>query len=133
MSKVGRPLKYETPQQMQEAIDLWFQGFADTKGVYPTMSGLAYFLGFSDRQSLYDYKGREEFSCTIKRALLRIEELHESNLFTTGSTGSIFWLKNREWTDKSQLDLSSSDGSMSPPRTLADIYEEENADSKPES
>jgi hypothetical protein len=101
----GRPLKYETPEELEQAIEDWFQSFEGKKGLYPTMSGLAYHLGFSDRQSLYDYKGRDAFSCTIKRALLRLESLHENNLFGTTSTGSIFWLKNRDWKDKQETDL----------------------------
>lgn len=103
--KAGRPLKYKTPEEMQQAIDEWFESFKAAEGLYPTMSGLAYHLGFSDRQSLYDYKGREKFSCTIKRALLRIEMLHENNLFGNSTTGSIFWLKNRDWKDKHETDL----------------------------
>jgi hypothetical protein len=102
---VGRPLKYKTASELQSAIDAWFDSFKEIKGLYPTMSGLAYHLGFTDRQSLYDYKGREEFSCTIKRALLRIESLHENNLYGTSPTGSIFWLKNRDWRDKTETDL----------------------------
>ena len=100
--KVGRPPKYESVEQLQEAIDRYFDQFRSDLGGHPTMSGLAYFLGFSDRQSLYDYKGREEFSCTIKRALLRIESLHEGNLFHPSASGSIFWLKNRDWKDKTE-------------------------------
>lgn len=128
----GRPLKYKTASELQRAIDAWFDSFKEAKGMYPTMSGLAYHLGFTDRQSLYDYKEREEFSCTIKRALLKIESLHENNLFGTGATGSIFWLKNRDWKDGSQIDLRSSDGSMSP-RTLSELYDEERKGSDTES
>lgn len=101
---MARPLKYKDAEELQKAIDEWFESFEEKDGVYPTMSGLAHFLGFADRQSLYDYKNREAFSCTIKRALLKIESLHENNLFHNGSSGSIFWLKNRDWTDKQHLD-----------------------------
>lgn len=62
----------------------------------------------------------------------------ETNCFSNAKKGdivasvAIMNLKsNHRWTDR--LDNTSSDGSMSPPRTLADIYAEENADSKPES
>ena len=106
MADVGRPLKYKTAEELQQAIDEWFDSFESKDGVYPTMSGLAYHLGFSDRQSIYDYKGREEFSCTIKRALLRIESLHENNLYHNSPTGSIFWLKNRDWKDKHETEHS---------------------------
>ena len=39
------------------------------------------------------------------------------------------WLAYRYGQPKQTVDHQSSDGSMSPPRTLADIYEEENAES----
>ena len=111
----GRPPKYDSIEAMQEAIDAWFDAFSEKPGTYPTMSGLAYHLGFSDRQSLYDYKNKPEFACTIKRALLRIEMLHEGNLFHQGSTGSIFWLKNRDWSDKSAIDHTSNGETMKMP------------------
>jgi hypothetical protein len=98
----GQPPKYKTPEELQSVIDEWFESFDGHKGANPTMSGLAYHLGFADRQSLYDYKGREAFSCTIKRAILKIESLHENNLYGTSPTGSIFWLKNRDWKDKQE-------------------------------
>lgn len=123
--KAGRPLKYETPEALRKAVDSYFKDVDDNQSMRPTVTGLAYHLGFESRQSMYDYKEREEFSYTIKRAILYIESIHEANLFGTSSTGSIFWLKNRDWTDKSQIDLQSSDGSMSPPKTLAELYDEE--------
>jgi len=73
----------------------------------PTVTGLAHFLGFESRQSMYDYKEREESSYTIKRAILKIESLHEKNLYGNTPSGSIFWLKNRDWVDKSNIDHTS--------------------------
>lgn len=70
--KTGRPLKYETAEEMQAAIDTWFDSFEGEEGLYPTMSGLAHFLGFSDRQSLYDYKEREEFSGVLEECSKKI-------------------------------------------------------------
>jgi hypothetical protein len=113
MAKVGRPLKYKNKQALEDAIDTYFKETLQTRetesGIKymnpPTVSGLAYHLGFESRQSMYDYKERDEFSYTIKRAVTRIEILHEQNLFETGATGSIFWLKNRGWKDKTETDL----------------------------
>jgi len=96
--KVGRPLKYKTVEELQEAIDAYFALNPER----PTVTGLALELGFTDRRSFYDYKDREEFSHTIKKAVLRIESMHEANLYNGASTGSIFWLKNREWSDKQE-------------------------------
>lgn len=70
----------------------------------PTVAGLAYFLGYADRQSIYDLKGKEEFSCSIKRAILRIERFHEQNLSLRDKpVGDIFWLKNHGWTDRQEV------------------------------
>ena len=78
----------------------------------PTVTGLAHFLGFESRQSMYDYKEREQSSYTIKRAILKIESLHEKNLYGTAPSGSIFWLKNRDWKDSSNIDHSNKDGTL---------------------
>lgn len=96
--KVGRPLKYKTVEELQEAIDAYFAMNPER----PTVTGLALELGFTDRRSFYDYKEREAFSHTIKKSVLKIESMHEANLYSGASTGSIFWLKNREWTDKQE-------------------------------
>ena len=113
MAKVGRPLKYETVEDLEEAIETYFKESLQTEETEtgyrfispPTVSGLAYHLGFESRQSMYDYKKRDEFSYSIKRAVTRIEILHEQNLFSTGAAGSIFWLKNRGWKDKQETDI----------------------------
>lgn len=95
----GRPLKYKTVEELEDAIDEYFESNPEK----PTQSGLALALGFADRRSLYDYKERERFSYTIKKALQRIDEQHEKRLYEAANSGSIFYLKNRGWTDR--LDL----------------------------
>ena len=98
----GRPPKLKTAEELQKKIDEYF--LQDSKE--PTISGFALFLGFMDRQSIYDYESRgEEFSCTIKKGLARIESIHEKGLYKPASTGHIFWLKNRGWKDKTELDV----------------------------
>ncbi len=126
MAKEGRPAKFETPEELEAAIDTYFEGcqaeplvfegemLRDAKGnpvmnnKVPTTAGLALHLGFADRQSLYDQKGRsEEFSCIIKRAITAIEVRHEESMLTSSSpTGSIFWLKNHKWADKQEVEHS---------------------------
>jgi hypothetical protein len=69
---------------------------------YITMTGLAIFLGFESRQSLYDYENRPKFSYTIKRARLFIECEYEEML-RTNPVGAIFALKNFNWTDRQDL------------------------------
>lgn len=104
--KPGRPLIYETQEELQERIDAYFED-RKQQHIPPTVSGLALWLGFVDRRSLYDYKAREEFSLIIKKAIGRIEDYAEQVILTSGSsaTGAIFWLKNHRWTDKTVQDV----------------------------
>lgn len=90
-----------TVEELEQKIEEYFQ----TNPEKPTVTGLAYFLGFESRQSLYDYKGREASSYTIKKAVLKIESKHEEKLYESAAAGSIFWLKNRDWKDKQETDL----------------------------
>lgn len=79
----------------------------------PTLAGLCLHLGFDDRESFshYDSYGGE-FSRTVKRARLVIEEDRNQRLANPACTGVIFDLKhNHGWTDKSQSELSGPDGS----------------------
>jgi|DEB0MinimDraft_6_1074348.scaffolds.fasta_scaffold100840_2 hypothetical protein len=96
---MARPEPMFSPDELQAKIDEYFAKNPE----HPTMSGLAHYLGFASRQSLYDYQEREESSYIIKSALLLIEAKHEENIYTTGAAGSIFWLKNRGWTDQQQI------------------------------
>ena len=98
----GRKPLFETPEQMQKSIELYFQTTDGKK----TITGLAYHLGFESRQSFYDYEKDTLFSYIIKRARLRIEMIYEGILQGNNSTGSIFALKNLGWKDESNIDLS---------------------------
>lgn len=106
---VGRPPKFKTAEELENIIIEFFKSLEyEVDGVkrwYPaTITGLALALGFCDRQSLYDYEKREEFSCTIKKARLMVENSYEKHLFGKNSTGAIFGLKNMGWKDKSEVD-----------------------------
>ena len=114
----GRPPMYETPEQLQEAIDRYFKSGIKQKTVIvgkapnnyevqipvPTITGLCIFLGFESRQSFYDNEKRDGFSYTIKRARLFIEQEYEEMLAIGNTTGAIFALKNFGWTDSQQFD-----------------------------
>lgn len=79
----GRPRKYNTPEELQSAIEEFFEWCEET-GRTPLQGELAYFLGFASRQSLRDYDDPEkfpEFSCIIRRAKLKCEnELNQKAL-----------------------------------------------------
>jgi len=102
MTTTGRPLKYETEEELQEAVDAYFLKCANADPQVPlTITGLAYELGFESRQSIYDYEKKGAFSYTIKRARLYIESSYEGNLHKGAPAGSIFALKNFGWRDQS--------------------------------
>lgn len=113
---VGRPAMFQTPEEMQVQIDAYFASCMPTflridgnvvpdkngnpivEYNPPTITGLALYLGFEDRQSLYDYASKKEFSCTVKKAIARMENYAERELFNNPKpTGAIFWLKNHGW------------------------------------
>ncbi len=133
---MGRPLKFKTVKELKDKIAAYFESCKDTPILAedghvltdkfgnpifaqnpPTVAGLAKALGFEDRQSVYDYKGRKEFSCTIKEALLRIEEYAEQHLYIGKATGAIFWLKNHGWKDKTITEATIKDYSLFSKRT----------------
>lgn len=133
----GRPPKYETKEEMQRIIDLYFIAcklnhleqidvdIEDKKKTYsddeisiidyiddvaPTVSGLAYALGMST-EALRNYQDKDEFLATVKKGKQRIEMFLEGRLYGQAVTGSIFNLKNNfGWKDKSEQELSGPGG-----------------------
>ena len=103
---MGRPRKYETPEEMQEAIDSYFE-----TNKKPTICGLTLALGFVERHALLNYEGYSKyFYATIKRAKTRIEKYYEENLMGNHVTGAIFALKNFDWKDNKDLNIGGQEG-----------------------
>ena len=151
--RLGPLAKYRTPDELEAAIERYFGEDCPSMVVSvnkhgheirretPTISGLAYYLGFTSRQSLYDYEKRyapdkeedntdntanteittteqkEEkgelarFAYHIKRARLRIEAHYEQNMNGGAAAGSIFALKNMGWMDRQEV-KTTIDGSL---------------------
>lgn len=142
----GRPALFSSPIELDEKINEFFEyikGESASKTVIktakdgsvteyeedywirepevPTITGLALSLGFESRQSLYDYEKNEEFSYSIKRAKLHVEQSYEKYLLSQSSTGAIFALKNFGWKDKTEVDTNLTlKGSISPNKWLED-------------
>jgi hypothetical protein len=118
--KVGRPAIFSTPEELIDKIESYFSDGVKKRSVIigkepnkqtieievPTITGLAFYLGFESRQSFYDYEQKSEFSYIIKRARLYIETEYEECLQYGNVTGSIFALKNMGWTDKQEVEHS---------------------------
>jgi len=99
---VGRPRMYKTPEDMWQKAEEYLS--TTTK---PSISALALHLGFTDRQSLYDYENRyPEFACTIKKIRGNIVAHFEqmlANEDNKNNTGPIFMLKNFGYSDKVEV------------------------------
>lgn len=123
---VGRPLKFKTVKELQNAIDLYFISCEDPEKpgqwIRPlTITGLANALDVS-RQTLLEYEGEvegreksQEYADTIKRAKSKVEQYVEEYLFTgKNQTGAIFNAKNNfaGWKEKQETELSNPDGNL---------------------
>lgn len=126
-NKMGRPPMYGTAEEMQKAIDKYFEQcegmerrdedgnvFTDKYGdpikfgrKPLTVTGLALALGFNSRQALLNYQAKPEFNDTIARAKARVEQYAEERLFDKdGANGAKFSLANNfeGWKEKQQIE-----------------------------
>ena len=106
MADVGRPLKFESVESLQEQIDRYFE--VTPKDEW-TITGLAMALD-TFRSVLIDYGSGKydaedrEFSNTVKKAKLKVENGYEIDLKKHGRSGTIFALKNFDWRDKTEVE-----------------------------
>ena len=108
--KVGRPLKFNSVEELEEKIEAYFIE-CDTKEDPYTITGLALALD-TTRRTLIDYENKDEYSHTIKKAKQKCENYAEKYLFNGKNTaGVIFNMKNNYgWVDKSSQELTGADG-----------------------
>jgi len=113
MAQEGRPLKFKSVEELQNAIDGYFQSCEDPEkpGFYHkplTITSLAVHLDTS-RETLLDYQNKDEYSDAIKKAKQFIHAWTEEQLYrNTQVTGVIFNLKNNYgWKDKTEQDITS--------------------------
>lgn len=114
LTESGRPPMYSNPKDLENKIDEYFKsglkkrkivvGSGKTSRVVeievPTITGLAYYLGFESRQSFYDYEEKKEFTYIVRRSRLFIESEYEEQLQYGNVTGAIFALKNMGWKEQ---------------------------------
>lgn len=120
MADTGRPLKFKTPELLQEAIDLYFK---ETPKDEWTITGLALALDTS-RQTLVNYEQKDEFIDAVKKAKLKVENGYEIDLKKSGRSGTIFALKNFDWKDKQETDITSGGETLTP--LLVKFIDEQN-------
>ena len=114
-SKGGRPLLFKTPDELQEAVDAYFDN-----ELRPTLAGLAVHIGVG-RKTLYNYDKRDEFLHIIKKAREKVEAIYESRLiYEQSPTGVIFALKNMDWRDKTETDVTTGGEKLTMPKFVMD-------------
>ena len=96
----GKPLKFETVEELDRQLANYF---AITPEDEWTWTGLALALD-TDKWTLHNYIHRDEYSASIRRAMLKIEGGYEKDLKKHWRTGTIFALKNFDWKDKSEVE-----------------------------
>lgn len=105
----------ETVLKFRNKVDAYFETGANTYTIKKgeeeitqklyTWTGLAYYLGFSSRESLNKFGKRPEFREIVEKAKLVVERGYEEKLHSTNPTGAIFALKNFGWIDTTKTDL----------------------------
>lgn len=100
---MARPRIYEDADELDKRVESYMD-WCRMNDEKPTVTGATLHLGFCDKTTLYDYRDRPEFSHSIKRLLLFVENGYETALHGNSVTGSIFALKNMGWKDKTEVD-----------------------------
>ena len=108
MSKHRYP--FRSVAELDKLITSYFDG-SDSSGhvdkgpkkesAPPTMSGLAYHLGFESIQAFEACEAKNKYAPVLKRARLRVEAEYEKKLHFQSSTGAIFALKSMGWNERS--------------------------------
>jgi hypothetical protein len=98
---VGRPRIISSPEEFDAKVDAYIklcQSCDPPKKL--TYTGLVLSLGMCSRDTLCEYGKLPEFSDSVRRAKLFIENEYEQHLFGANTSGVTFALKNLGWSDK---------------------------------
>ena len=106
-NKGGRPRKYSSPEDFDAKVDE-FLAVCVANEEPITWTGLALHLGFSSRSEIDNYLEYDGFSHSVKRAKMIVENAYEKRLQGSNPTGAIFALKNMNWRDKIEQEISGS-------------------------
>lgn len=100
---MSRPPKFTDPEEFARIAGEYFRGRDAVEKPY-TVNGLALALGLC-RQSLLNYGDKPEFLDAVKAVRATLEDHWESRLGGPNAAGTIFWLKNQGWSDKTETEL----------------------------
>ena len=104
MAKVGHPRTYKSPEQMQKAIDEYFDE-CDAKEKPYLISGLCLKLGFLHRSDLVNYSGYSKvYHNIITRARQKVQAYAEAKCYEKHSQGAQFILNaGHNWSTNAQV------------------------------
>ncbi len=104
-NKGGRPRKYSSPDEFDAKVNEYIAiCVANEEPI--TWTGMALHLGFSSRSEIDNYLEYDGFSHSVKRAKMIVENAYEKRLQGSNPTGAIFALKNMNWRDKVEQEIS---------------------------
>lgn len=104
---------YNDPNELWARAQEYFAGCQAHNEPY-LIVGLALYLGFSSRKNFLGYEEQPGFEDVIAACRAVVEQGYERRLGESKPTGAIFALKNMGWRDEKHVDMTSSDGSMTP-------------------
>lgn len=100
---MSRPPIFDTADEFTAVAEAYFaKREAEDKPF--TVNGLALALGMT-RETLLRYGEKDGFSDAVKAVRARLEDHWESRLAGGNAAGTIFWLKNQGWSDKTETEL----------------------------
>lgn len=102
--KIGRPRIIESPAEMERLVEEYVTTCHEEEEPL-TLTGMILHLGLSSRQSLDQYGERPEFTESVKKAKLVIENQYERKLDRDKPAGAIFALKNMGWSDRREVEI----------------------------
>lgn len=115
----GHDFKYETPEEMQEKIDEYFD-LCVAEERRPLVTGLILHLGYPNHTCFNRQAKRAGFEDVISTAKMRVVAAYEDYLLTgKGTQGAIFAMTNIKteppgedpaWVSKQQTELTGKDG-----------------------
>lgn len=105
----GRPAIFTSPDDFKRVADAYFDACVQNEKV-ATVNGLSLALDMT-RETLLRYAEKEGFSDVVKKVRSRLEDTWEQRLASGNAGGTIFWLKNQGWSDRTENVISNPDGS----------------------
>ena len=100
----GRPMKFQSLEQLQDGIDRYFADCEANNKPF-TITGLCLSLD-TTRETICDYQVKPVYSDAIKRAKERVASYAEEHCYTSRNpAGAIFLAKNHGFRDTQQLDI----------------------------